>query len=88
MTQSRRNQHQISQRDAANFSFGAKGKVGRTDLDATFGYALTHEFEPDTSETVFLSDHTYRSSYDLTQDPFIPVYSQTDEKNASDVTSL
>ncbi|MCX6950938.1 MAG: TonB-dependent receptor, partial [Verrucomicrobia bacterium] len=88
VTQSRRNQHQISQRDAANFSFGAKGKLGRTDLDATFGYALTHEFEPNTAETVFLSDHTYRSSYDLTQDPFIPVYNQVDERNAADLTAI
>ena len=86
--QSRRNQHQISQRDAANLSFGGKGKLGRTDLDATFGYALTHEFEPRTSEAVFLSDRTYRSSYDLTQDPFIPVYSQLDEKNPTDTASL
>jgi TonB-dependent receptor len=88
VAQSRRNQHQISQRDAGNLSFGGKGRLGRTDIDATFGYSLTSEDEPRTLETVFLSDHTYRTTYDLAANAFIPEYSAIDETNPADTTSI
>src|SRR6185369_5433029 len=48
--QSRRNQQQISQRDAANFSTGGKTRMGKIDLDATASYSLTREGEPRTLE--------------------------------------
>jgi TonB-dependent receptor len=86
--QSRRDQRQTTQRDAANFSGGAKTEIGRVAADATFGYALTHEAEPHTRETVFLSDHTYRTSYDFSGDAFAPAYTLLDETNPADTTSV
>ena len=86
--ESRRNQEQTTQRDAANFSFGAKRDVGRVEGDLTLGYAVTHEFEPDTVETVFLSDQLYRVSYDFARDPFAPVFAAVNETNPADTTSI
>lgn len=86
--ESRRNQQQISQRDAANFSFGGKATRGNADFDLTFGYALTHEFEPDTEETVFLSDHTYRAGYDFSRNAFAPVFTAVDETDPADTASI
>ena len=88
VTQSRRNQHQISQRDSANLSFGGNTKIGRTETDATLGYSLTREFEPHTLDSVFLSDHTYRAGYDVASDAFLPIWSHVDEVNPADTASL
>jgi TonB-dependent receptor len=84
---SRRNQDQISRRDAANVSFGGKSKIGRAEVDATFAYAFTREDEPHTFETGFLSDHTYRMTYDLAPNPYAPVFAFLDETNPTDTTS-
>ena len=84
---SRRNQNQISQRDAANLSFGGKSRIGNNDLDTTLAYALTRENEPHTLETGFLSDHSYRLSYDLAADPYAPAYTMIDETNPADTAS-
>jgi TonB-dependent receptor len=84
---SRRNQEQVSQRDAGNFSFGGKLKYGRSDLDATLAYGLTREKEPNTLETGFLSDRTYRASYRLAPDPYAPAYEYVDETDATDNAS-
>lgn len=86
--QSRRNQRQISQRDAANFSVGGKTRVGIVDLDANLSYSLTRENEPHTVEDVFLSDHSYRVSYDLASDAWEPKYSFSDETVSGDTTSI
>ncbi len=85
---SRRDQRQTTQRDATNFSFGGKTEVGRLAADVTFGYAFTHEAEPHTRETVFLSDHTYRTSYDFSANAFAPVYTLVDGTDPADTTSL
>ena len=85
--QSRRNQRQISQRDAANFSTGGKTRIGKIDIDGTASYSLTREGEPRTLEDVFLSEHTYRVAYDLAPNPYAPVYTFTDETVSGDTTS-
>lgn len=86
--QSRRNQRSVSERDGANLSFGGKNEAGRTATDLTFGYALTRESDPHSLETVFLSDHTYRASYDFSGDAFAPRFTVVDEINAADTASL
>ena len=86
--QSRRDQEQVSQRDGANFSFGVRRAAGHAEFDATMGYALTHEFEPQTEEVVFLSDRTFRSSYDIGGDAFAPAFTNVDETNSADTTSI
>lgn len=88
VTPSRKNQKQVAQRDAANLSFGGKTKVGGAELDATFGYSLTREFEPRTLDTIFKSDHTFGATYDLGSNPFIPAYAFVDETNSSDRSSI
>ena len=85
--QNRRAQRQITQRDAANFTLGAKTTMGRWDLDASLAAALTNESEPNTLETVFTSDHTFRTTYD-TRNGFLPQFSFLDESNPADTTSI
>lgn len=85
---SRRNQRQISQRDAVNFSAGGKTKIGKVELDGTAAYSLTREGEPHTLEDVFLSDHTYRVAYELSADPYTPAYHLIDETVSGDLVSL
>ncbi len=87
VTLSRRNQQQVSQRDAANFSVGGKTHVGHADLDATLAYTRTHESEPRTLDSGARTDRTYRVSYDLAPNAFAPVYTRRDETNAADLTS-
>jgi len=84
---SRRNQIQETQRDAGNMSVGAKSTRGRVDLDGSLAYGLTREKEPQTIETGFLSDHTYRASYDFSGDPYEPRFDFVDEANAADIDS-
>jgi TonB-dependent receptor len=84
---SRRNQQQVSDRDAGNFSFGAKTKFGVSDVDATLAYGFTREKEPHTLETGFISGRTYQVAYDLASDPYAPVYELIDETNAADTAS-
>lgn len=86
--QSRRNQRSESRRDGANLSLGGKNETGQTTTDLTIGYALTREADPHSLETVFLSDHTYRSSYDFSGDAFSPVFAVVDESNAADTASV
>jgi len=84
---SHRNLEQTSTRDALNLSFGGKSKIGYNDIDAVVAYSDTKENEPRTLETGFLSDHTYRVSYDLSKNVFAPQYTFIDESNAADTTS-
>jgi TonB-dependent receptor len=84
---SRRDQQQTTQRDAFNVSFGGKSKLNGNDLDATVALVSTHENEPHTLDTGFLSDHTYRVSYDLSQNAYAPMYSYIDETVPLDTTS-
>ena len=81
---SRRSQEQIAQRDAINLSVGGNSRVGMTDVDGVLGYTSTREEEPRTLETGFLSDDTYSVGYDLSENPFAPVYKLTNEADASD----
>ena len=85
--QSRRNQQQINQRDAGNLSFGGKTHLGRADLDTTLAYTNTHETEPRTLETGFLTDRKYRVNYDFAGDAFGPAYTFTDQTNPADTAS-
>lgn len=85
--QSRRNQMQVTQRDAGNFSTGGKAETGRATIDATLGYALTHETEPRTLETGFRTDRAYRASYDISRDAFAPVFTRVDEVSPAEATS-
>ena len=85
--QNRRDQRQVTQRDAANFALGGRIALGRLDLDGSVGAALTHESEPHTLETVFASTHTFRTTYDL-RHGFLPVFSFQDETNPGDTGSI
>jgi TonB-dependent receptor len=84
---SRRNQEQETQRDASNLSVGAKSTVGRVELDGAIAYALIRDKEPRTLETGFLSNDTYRASYDFSGDPYEPRFDFVDETNAGDFDS-
>lgn len=88
VTVNRRNMWQTVQRDAANFTLGGRTTVGRVDLDATLGVALTDENEPHTLETVFSSDHTFRTTYDTRPNSFLPQFSFVDETNPADTASI
>jgi len=85
--QNRRDQRQTVERDTFNFALGGKIAVGQMDIDASLTGALTDEREPHTVETMFSSDHTYRTTYD-TRNIFLPRFSFSDETNAADVTSI
>jgi TonB-dependent receptor len=84
---SRRNQEQISKREALNLSFGAKYKMNNTDLDANFAYGLTDENEPRTLETGFISDHHFKLSYDLGPNAYAPAFTYVDETSPGDTRS-
>jgi hypothetical protein len=84
---SRRSQDQIAQREAFNVSFGGKSRIGAAELDGTLAYALTEENEPHTLETGFLSNDTYRVSYDLARDAYAPIYALVDETDPTDTSS-
>jgi TonB-dependent receptor len=83
---SMRNQDQDVQRDALNLSLGGKTKFSKNDADIVIAYVQTHETEPHTFETGFLSDHDYRIHYSLA-DPYEPVYTLFDETVPGDTTS-
>jgi TonB-dependent receptor len=83
---SRRNQDQVSIRDAGNLSFGAKSKFNGNDWDVTASYGITREEEPHTLETGFLSDDSYTVSYDISS-PYRPRFTFLDEANPADTTS-
>ncbi len=85
---SRRNQEQTATRDAANFSLGSKSVVGAATLDAVLAYAIVNEKEPHTLETGFLSNQTYRMSYDLNHDPYAPIFTFIDESDPRDANSV
>ena len=85
--QNRRDQRQTVERDTFNFALGGKIAVGQMDIDASLTGALTDEREPHTVETMFSSDHTYRTTYD-TRNIFLPRFSFSDETNIADVTSI
>jgi TonB-dependent receptor len=85
--QNRRDQRQTVQRDAANFVFGGKTILGRAEVDATLGAALSDEKEPRTTETVFRNDRTFRTTYE-TRDSFLPRFTFVDETSPGDFASL
>ena len=85
--QNRRDQRQTTQRDAFNFALGGKTFVGRWEIDTSLGGALTEEREPHTLETIFTSDHTFRTTYD-TRNTFLPRFTFIDETNPADTTSI
>src|SRR5262249_25607450 len=72
-------------RAASNLSLGEHSRLGSMDVDAVLGYTNTSEEEPRTLETGFVSDETYAVSYDLSANPFAPVYALTNEADPSDV---
>jgi TonB-dependent receptor len=82
---SRRAQDQTTVRDAQNLSLGLKLTQGTRDIDATFAFGATQDGEPQTRETGFLSDRTYRVAYDLTGSPRLPRFTTTDEVDPSDL---
>jgi outer membrane receptor protein involved in Fe transport len=84
---SRRNQDQLSRRDAFNFSLGAKQRRDHHELDGVIAYSSTKEAEPHTLEAGFLNDHTYRVSYDIASNPFEPRFAVIDESNPFDTTA-
>jgi TonB-dependent receptor len=75
----RREQQQHSVRDAGTLALIGKTTVGRLELDGSAGLVLTGEHEPRTVDTVFRSDHTFRASYDMRADPFLPRFAFVDE---------
>jgi len=75
----RRESRQHTVRDAGTLTLNAKTTAGRAELDGNLGLVLTREHEPRTIDTVFRSDHTYRATYDLRADPFLPRLTFLDE---------
>lgn len=84
---SRRQQDQVTQRDVMNLSGGLIQRLAHAEYSGSLSYALTHEAEPDTLETGFVSDSTYTASYDLAPDPYGPQYRYVKESDPSDTAS-
>ncbi len=84
---SRRAQAQRSTRDALNLSAGFKLTRGSRDLDATAAFGRTAEVEPRTIETGFLSTHRYQVGYDVSVNPYSPVFTAIDEADPADTAS-
>jgi TonB-dependent receptor len=85
----RREQTQHTVREAGTLSLNGKTTAGRAELDGSVGLVLTREHEPRTTDAVFRNDHTYRTSYDLRADPFLPRLTFIDEVTpASSATNL
>lgn len=80
----RRESRQRAVRDAGTLALSAKTTAGRAELDGGFGLVLTHEHEPRTIDAVFRSDRTFRATYDLRADPFLPRLSFLDEVAPAD----
>ncbi|MBC7369825.1 MAG: TonB-dependent receptor [Undibacterium sp.] len=80
----RRESRQHAVRDAGTVALVAKTTVGRAELDGSAGLVLTREHEPRTIDAVFRSDHTFRATYDLRADPFLPRLAFLDEVTPAD----
>lgn len=86
---SRRNQDQTTIRDATNLSLGVKPNPGTArEWTAVASYGLTHEDEPHTLETGFLSEDLYRVGYDLRSNAYAPSFTFANELNPADLTSI
>jgi len=86
--QTRRDQRQTTQRDAANFILGARTTLGAVDLDGTLAAAFTAEDEPHTRDAVFRNVDTFRVGYDLRTRWNVPDFTFVDEGAPGNTTNL